>query len=184
MNWNDIFSYDETSSTCLRWRINIYKGPKLGVISIRKGEEAGCKKRRSNGDGRDCIRVSYCNRAYPTHRIIWEMFNGTIPKGMVIDHLNGDAWDNRIDNLACKTRKENNQNKKKRSDNTSGFTGVKWWVVDGLTYAVACMGDKRKTFSVQTNGLIPAFYMACQYRELLVKMENENGSKFTERNGK
>ena len=45
-------------------------------------------------------------------------------------------------------------------------------------------GDKRKTFSVQTNGLIPAFYMACQYRELLVKMENENGSKFTERNGK
>ena len=112
MNWNDIFSYDETSSTCLRWRINIYKGPKLGVISIRKGEEAGCKKRRSNGDGRDCIRVSYCNRVYPAHRIIWEMFNGTIPKGMVIDHLNEDAWDNRIDNLACKTRRENNQNKK------------------------------------------------------------------------
>ena len=70
------------------------------------------KKLRSNGDGRDCINVSYCNKTYPAHRIIWEMFNGPIAEGMVIDHLNGDAWDNRLANLACKTRRENNQNKK------------------------------------------------------------------------
>lgn len=30
------------------------------------------------------------------HRIIWEMFNGAIPEGKEIDHINGVKSDNRI----------------------------------------------------------------------------------------
>ena len=45
------------------------------------------------------------------------MFNGAIPKGKVIDHINNDTFDNRIENLQCITQSQNNQ----RADKLSGF---------------------------------------------------------------
>ena len=39
-------------------------------------------------------------------RYIWEKYNGTIPKGMFIHHINGNGFDNRIENLQMVTRKE------------------------------------------------------------------------------
>ena len=33
------------------------------------------------------------------HRFVWECFNGPIPQGMVIDHINDDKIDNRLCNL-------------------------------------------------------------------------------------
>jgi len=36
---------------------------------------------------------------YPEHKFIWEKFNGKIPKGAHLHHINGDKIDNRIENL-------------------------------------------------------------------------------------
>lgn len=41
------------------------------------------------------------------HRIIYQTFNGEIPEGLVIDHLNGIKTDNRIDNLEACSHQEN-----------------------------------------------------------------------------
>ena len=60
------------------------------------------------------------------HRILWETFNGPIPNGMDIDHINGDRLDNRPENLRIVSRKENMQNTKVYNTNTSGVTGVTW----------------------------------------------------------
>ena len=38
-------------------------------------------------------------KSYQTHRFIWECFNGVIPEGKVIDHVNNDKEDNRLCNL-------------------------------------------------------------------------------------
>lgn len=57
------------------------------------------------------------------HRLIWIMFNGDIPDGLVIDHINGDSLDNRIENLRCCTQRENSMSNKR---NTSGFPGVSY----------------------------------------------------------
>lgn len=68
--------------------------------------------------------VVHKNRPYKRSRVIWEMFNGEIPDGFVIDHLNHNATDDRIDNLECKPRRENMVNVKLRIDSTTGVTGV------------------------------------------------------------
>lgn len=66
-----------------------YHGNKLHVISGRLNH--------------GYIRITYCkNKQIHTgqaHRIIWETFNGKIPEGMQIDHINNDRSDNRLINL-------------------------------------------------------------------------------------
>lgn len=43
-------------------------------------------------------------------RLMWESFNGPIPQGMTIDHINGEKSDNRLDNLRCCTMRVNTLN--------------------------------------------------------------------------
>ena len=53
------------------------------------------------------------------HRVVMDA-----PKGMDVDHINGDPLDNRKQNLRICTRAQNSQNKKLRCDSKSGFKGV------------------------------------------------------------
>ena len=41
------------------------------------------------------------------HRLVWEAFNGPIPEGMEVNHVNECTWDNRLENLNLLTHKEN-----------------------------------------------------------------------------
>ncbi len=58
------------------------------------------------------------------HRAIFIYHKGRIPKNYVIDHINGNPLDNRIENLRAVTRSQNRQNSKVSVGNTSGTTGV------------------------------------------------------------
>lgn len=57
------------------------------------------------------------------HRVIWAIMTGAWPTGE-IDHINGVRHDNRWENLRSVTQAENLKNKRRRSDNISGFNGV------------------------------------------------------------
>lgn len=46
------------------------------------------------------------------------------PDGMWVDHANGDPLDNRRENLRICTPAQNAQNRRIRSDNTTGFKGI------------------------------------------------------------
>lgn len=63
------------------------------IYNIVSNKNLGCD---------DGIRKPYFN-----HRFIWECFNGEIPDGYDIDHINRCRTDNRIENLQCVTMAEN-----------------------------------------------------------------------------
>ena len=52
----------------------------------------------------------YKGKDYQLHRLIYLYHNKSIPDGCVIDHINRDKGDNRIENLRAITRQENSWN--------------------------------------------------------------------------
>lgn len=58
------------------------------------------------------------------HRIVWVWHHGRIPKNLTLDHIDGNSWNNRIENLRLATQSQNSANAPKRANNTSGFKGV------------------------------------------------------------
>jgi len=83
------------------------------------------KGKRAGGSGKSNRTISILNKSYVEHRVIWALYYKEWPsKGLVIDHINGDPFDNRIDNLRLVTHKENAMNTKLASNNKSGISGV------------------------------------------------------------
>ena len=47
-------------------------------------------------------------KLFKVHRLVWIAFNGPIPEGMQVNHINEDKQDNRLENLNLMTPSENN----------------------------------------------------------------------------
>ncbi len=75
--------------------------------------------------GKRALMIGIDGRKYAAHRVAWAMVTGEWPT-MPIDHANGDFRDNRWDNLRKATQSQNCANRRKQSNNTSGFKGVNW----------------------------------------------------------
>ena len=56
------------------------------------------------------VRVTIGKKFMSLHRIIFETFNGPIPKNKQIDHIDGNKQNNTLENLRCVTPKENINN--------------------------------------------------------------------------
>jgi len=77
------------------------------------------------------------------HRLAYFYMTGKWPpRGVDMDHLNGDRDDNRWSNLRICTRSENNLNSGVRCNNVSGVSGVSWVKRDG-TWAARITVDKK-----------------------------------------
>lgn len=60
-------------------------------------------------------------KSYATHAVIWEMFNGPILEGYVIDHIDGDKTNNKLENLRLVTPSLNSRNRV-RKEGLSGLS--------------------------------------------------------------
>jgi len=94
----------------LVWKNN-YRKRKKGR-HIGTPHSRGYREARFNG--RRCL----------LHTLVFAYHHGYIPK--MVDHIDGDRLNNRIENLRECSYKENGYNSKKRIDNTSGHKGVSW----------------------------------------------------------
>lgn len=107
----DLFRYCEKSPSGLVWLIN-------SGSRARAGKPAGA----IIGKGYYCTR--HMGVSYRCHRIVWELHNGPIPSGMLIDHINGVKTDNRIQNLRLATKAQNGHNQVRHVSNTTGVKGL------------------------------------------------------------
>ena len=66
------------------------------------------------------LRKGAYHRSFGVHRLVLKAFVGPCPEGMEACHNNGDAWDNRLENLRWDTRKNNHQDKIKHGTTVRG----------------------------------------------------------------
>lgn len=126
--WNEVFLYVDG---VLIWRVRASQRTKIG-------DRAGWV----GNNGR--ISVEYKGESHLAHRVIWEMHHGDIPHGMVIDHINHNPQDNRLENLRMVSIAENARNRKTPVNNTSGFQGVSWNKFRGKWCAKISVNGKKK----------------------------------------
>lgn len=117
-----LFQY-EPNSGLLLWREREVSGPKVKAWNTRyAGKAAGAVWKTKRAD-HSYLQVSISKSFYPAHRVIWKMVTGLDP--VEVDHINGNAQDNRWSNLRDISHAENMRNLKKKKNNTSGATGVR-----------------------------------------------------------
>lgn len=182
-DWAEIFYYDETSPSCLRWNTTITSGQ--GKINCHKGKAAG----NISPLGYYC--VGYRGINYLAHRIVWVLLRGYISHN--IDHVDGDSSNNTIINLEEKNQRANCMNSKMNTNNTSGVTGVRYRcniLVSGKVqdYWVGFIRDinsktVEKSFSIEKLGSEAAFSKACNWRKHQIELMNSEWAVYTERHG-
>lgn len=75
--------------------------------------------------GKSYVRISINKSHFKAHRLAFAMM-GEFIDDIEIDHDDGNGMNNSWSNIFKSDRNSNMQNQKKRSDNTSGITGVTW----------------------------------------------------------
>jgi hypothetical protein len=132
MNWNEIFRYEDGF---LYWK------------EAGSGRDLSKPAGTLESDG--YVKIVINGKRHRAHRIIWQMFNGSIPDEIKIDHRDLDRANNDILNLRLGSNQENARNTGKQSNNTSGYKGVSYnasckkkWVanakVNGKTKYIGC----------------------------------------------
>ena len=109
-----------------------FRSPCMFEDSASRSKEHICKNWNSIHAGKQCFTHNHnagykmgtiWNVKYLAHRIAWALYYGSWPDDM-IDHINLDKSDNRINNLRCADMAKNKHNMGITIANTSGYKGV------------------------------------------------------------
>lgn len=106
------------------------------------------------------IRVD--GRAQYIHRIVYAMFFGATD--LEIDHIDGDKYNNRIENLRAATRKQNSVNIRTPRRNTSGHKNVSLHAKSGK-WQVRLIADGKPMFFGLFDDLELAALVASEARD-------------------
>jgi hypothetical protein len=176
------FEYCESSPSCLnrikgKWTGTYNKGS-LGAAGYLSFNKRTSKK---------YWRIKFNAKSLMVHRLIWILINGNIPDNCVIDHIDGDSTNNRIENLRCISQKINCLNKTKSKSNTSGETGIFLFNEQGARGYRAIIKFNGRQLSQRYYfhklGEEEAFRSACEWRKERIAELNAQGAGYTERHG-
>lgn len=171
---NEWFEYDETVSSCLKWKKNT-KGKN------RTGQSAGSKNKLGY------FELTFRGKSYYVHRVIYAIhFNG-VDIDKVVDHIDGNSSNNKISNLRQISQRQNTQNRKlNQKEASTGYIGIylqtnksgnmyyrsTHYTLDGKL--------KSKCFSVKKLGTTEALTQAISFRNKSIKDLNELGMDYTQ----
>ena len=181
---NKFLYYDEGSTTCLSWLIwNRANNP---IHSRRKGEVAGGLKIKNDKKVSSALMLN--GMSLQISRVIWYLVNGEYPsRDYVIDHIDGNPWNNKISNLRKVTYEINAKNKTLQDNNTTGVAGIHKMFNGYSSYYNATITSKTKrkckSFNIDKIGEEKAFKLACEWRKAQIKLLNDQGAGYTDRHG-
>ncbi len=180
--WSDWFYYDETSPSCLRWKIG--NGRRVAADS-KAGWIQNDVRGYDYSSWRVGVTISGKLKCFLVHRVIYELKIGPICDDFEIDHEDGNSLNNVISNLCLKTHKHNMRNVRKMRNNTSGITGVSFHRGKQAWMAIWKVGERQcsRSFSVSKHGSEEAFRLACEHRTKKIKELNMQGAGYTEDHG-
>lgn len=160
---NDLFYYDESSPSFLRRKIDVISSS--GRVARYKDGEVGWKAPKGWYTEVDGV-------SFAIHRIVYLLHTGSIDLNLPIDHINGNCWDNRIENLRQVTNSVNGKNRIIRNKTEASFIHFKESKRHGIerdSYFIKFdLKGKRVTvnFTVSEYGSKEAAFEACkEYKE-------------------
>ena len=123
-----------------------------------KGKKAGCVKAKGY------VYIGVDNMQFRAHRLIYLMHHGHVPN--IVDHIDGDRLNNRIDNLQEISNSENLRKAPLRNNSTSGVKGIcntrgSWRVL-----------DENRKYLGNYPSLFEAMLEAEQYFEIFTKFSD------------
>ena len=88
------------------------------IINIKHGSPIGCNQHSVSTFIQCSVWNLGCSERLQrqVHRIVYECYNGVLPKGKIITHINGNVKDNRLCNLQFNTMKSNLTRKQDKLD--------------------------------------------------------------------
>lgn len=104
-------------------RKEFFYDPELGRLRRIRKTFGGLRSPTKNKSSCGYYLVQHKNQEYAEHRVIWAYFHGKWPDG-VIDHIDRDRTNNRIENLRDVPNWLNLQNRDANKNSTTGVKGV------------------------------------------------------------
>ena len=129
-----------------------------------------CASDDGNGYLKVCVRKDGKSYAPKVHKLVAMAYLGHEPKGMkeVVDHINGNKLDNRLENLQLTTNRHNTS--KDRKGHTSSYLGVSW-SKKNKKWVAQIYKNKKQNFIGAFNCEMAA---AKAYNDELNKLKNEH----------
>ena len=189
---NDIYELSSESPSGLVWKHSRYGGRNNKQVIRLAGSQVRTKEGELKTNSRARSWRTMCDKQhYQVHRIMWVLLHGHISGDMVIDHLDGNPFNNDISNLYLKTVRENNQNVSLSTRNKSSVCGVfmeycykrKKHVAWTATWSDKTSKLCRKRFNFSTYEPDIAFRLAMQYRKERLEELKQCGMSYTDRHG-
>lgn len=181
IDWKSIFEYSEGSPSGLIWKNS--ERPKCN------GKVAGTKSFDVRTKLPHMWRVNYQGKRWAVHRIILLINGFDLANEFVVDHVDGDPFNNLLENLRIVTQTHNNQNRRKTEGlGKTGTVGCSLGTNGkGRTYISAFWHTEgkiqQKRFSVDDFGYDIALSMAKEYRKQKLEELNKGGAGYTDRHG-
>lgn len=138
-SWEELekyFIYDETSPSCLRWKVRKANRTKIGdVVGWRQYHKHGRYY---------YWRTELNNVVYSIHNLIWVLLkHEQIPEGMSINHIDNNTENNKIENLNPETQSIQTYNQRLQTSNSSGARGVQWSTANKKWQSWASVNNKK-----------------------------------------